>query len=182
MKIKQNTFIVTLLFLITLTLLSACSSIDVTTTYEPDADYNKLRSFMVVENQQEEIIYLPMDKDVFEKTLRDSFATELTSKGFNTTPNNPDFLVSYYVVVRELREQLRIDKYYIDQGYHPTLRTHIRAYPVGSLIVDIIDTSSKKSIWRGTAKSILGEHDNESDKIEKIRLAVHKLLASFPPK
>ena len=137
---------------------------------------------MLLKNQQKEILYLPMDSDMFEKSLEDSFTVELESKGFNKVSNNPDFLVSYYVVVRDINDQLRIDNYYSSFGYSSTNRVHMMSYPVGSLIVDILDISNKKSIWRGTAKSVMGEHKKESEKIGKIEMAIHKLLDSFPPK
>jgi Domain of unknown function (DUF4136) len=58
--------------------------------------------------------------------------------------------------------------------------TTVEHVPIGTLVVDIYDSSSKHLVWRGMA------HDQLSDKPEKntqkLQKAVDKLFDKFPPK
>jgi Domain of unknown function (DUF4136) len=52
--------------------------------------------------------------------------------------------------------------------------------PVGLLVVDLFDTSSKQLVWRGTSKNYLsGNSDKNADKLHQ---AVDKMFNKFPPK
>ena len=57
--------------------------------------------------------------------------------------------------------------------------TTVEKTPVGTLVLDIFDSTSKKLIWRGTASEVL------SDKPEKNEMKVEKALTEmfkhFPP-
>jgi hypothetical protein len=51
--------------------------------------------------------------------------------------------------------------------------------PVGSLTVDVFDSSSKKLIWRGTATDTLSEHPDKNEK--KLEHSVTDMFKKFPP-
>jgi|SRR5215469_3653070 len=52
-------------------------------------------------------------------------------------------------------------------------------YKVGTLVVDLFDTKTKKLLWRGAA---MGTLSNSSDKnIKKLNKAVQKMFHHFPP-
>ena len=52
-------------------------------------------------------------------------------------------------------------------------------YRVGTLVVDLLDTSTKTLIWRGSASDALS---NKSDKnIKNLNKGVAKLFSDFPP-
>ena len=52
--------------------------------------------------------------------------------------------------------------------------------PVGTLIVDIGDSSSKKYKWRGTATKTLSSDQGKNEKT--IEQEVKKMFEQFPPK
>ena len=52
-------------------------------------------------------------------------------------------------------------------------------YTVGTLVVDLFDTNTKKLIWRGSASDTLS---SKSDKnIKKLNMDVKKMFDRFPP-
>jgi len=56
----------------------------------------------------------------------------------------------------------------------------VDSYEVGTLVVDMFDTYSKKLIWRGSASDVLtGKPDKDEKRLEK---AVEKMFEHFPPK
>ena len=53
-------------------------------------------------------------------------------------------------------------------------------YRVGTLVVDLFDTKSKKMIWRGSASDTLS--DKSSKNIKNLNKGVEKMFKDFPPK
>jgi hypothetical protein len=58
--------------------------------------------------------------------------------------------------------------------------TTVDSIPVGTLVIDIYDSSSKQLIWRGEAHDQLsGKPEKNTQKLEK---AVDKMFDKFPPR
>jgi hypothetical protein len=50
---------------------------------------------------------------------------------------------------------------------------------MGTLVVDLFDTNTKKLIWRGSARDTLtGKPDKDEKRLEKV---VSKMFEHFPP-
>ena len=58
--------------------------------------------------------------------------------------------------------------------------TTVQNQPVGTLVVDMFDSHSKKLIWRGTATDALSDKPEKNEK--KLENAVSELFKKFPPK
>jgi hypothetical protein len=58
--------------------------------------------------------------------------------------------------------------------------TAVEDVPVGTLIVDMYDTSSKRLVWRGMARDTLSDKPEKNS--EKLQKAVDKMFAKFPPR
>jgi len=58
--------------------------------------------------------------------------------------------------------------------------TTVENVPVGTLVIDMYDTSNKQLIWRGLAHDQLSDKpDKDTKKLEK---AVNKMFDNFPPR
>jgi Domain of unknown function (DUF4136) len=57
--------------------------------------------------------------------------------------------------------------------------TTIERVPVGTLVLDIFDTESKKLIWRGKASEVLSEKPEKDEK--KLEKALADMFKHFPP-
>jgi hypothetical protein len=53
----------------------------------------------------------------------------------------------------------------------------VRQYKQGTLIIDLIDASTKELVWRGVGKSEITNEDRE----EQIKQVVSDILAKYPP-
>jgi len=51
---------------------------------------------------------------------------------------------------------------------------------VGTIVVDIFDTPSKKLIWRGQATDVLSDKPEKNEK--KLEKSVGEMFKHFPPK
>jgi hypothetical protein len=66
---------------------------------------------------------------------------------------------------------------------HSTLQeptTTVENYKIGTLVVDMFDTSSKNLIWRGSSSSALSGGPEKNDK--NMNNDVRKMFQHFPPK
>jgi len=122
---------------------------------------------------------------LFEGRIRDAVDRDLQSKGWQQVPSGGDATLTA-VTVR--KDQAEYNTFYNglgpgwgwrgwgEEGMATTTVEHV---PIGTLVVDIYDSSSKHLVWRGMA------HDQLSDKPEKntpkARKAVDKLFDKFPP-
>jgi hypothetical protein len=60
-----------------------------------------------------------------------------------------------------------------------TSTTTEQTYTVGTLVVDLFDTNTKKLIWRGSASDTLS--DKSDNNIKKLNSDVMKMFDHFPP-
>src|SRR5712675_2355190 len=58
--------------------------------------------------------------------------------------------------------------------------TTTETYKVGTLVVDLFDTKTKKLLWRGTSSDTLS--NNSEKNIKNLDKGVEKLFKQFPPK
>jgi hypothetical protein len=65
-------------------------------------------------------------------------------------------------------------------GFGPEASTTVENYRVGTLVLDMYDTQSKRLVWRGTATDTLSEKPESNEK--KLDKSVDELFEHFPPK
>jgi hypothetical protein len=159
--------------------LSSCSSIEVTNDYDSSVDFNALKSWSwhavaTVPNDPDSVVTLT------EARVRSAIESELTGRGYPEVPSGGSFLVAYHAMIRE-RIEAGADPY----GYgwrHGYMGPNVMTYEEGTLLIDFIDPKSKSMIWRGTASAVVDPADSTEKREKRIRDAVKKVLAKFPPK
>jgi hypothetical protein len=52
-------------------------------------------------------------------------------------------------------------------------------YKVGTLVVDLFDTKTKRLVWRGSSSDTISSNSNKN--IQNLNKGVEKLLKQFPP-
>ena len=60
-----------------------------------------------------------------------------------------------------------------------TSTTKEETYKVGTLVVDLFDTNTKKLIWRGSASDTLSDKSDKN--IKKLNSDVQRMFDHFPP-
>jgi hypothetical protein len=58
--------------------------------------------------------------------------------------------------------------------------TYVENYTVGTLVVDMFDSRTKRLIWRGSASDVVSGKPEKDEK--KLNEAVSKMFDHFPPK
>ncbi|MCE9666580.1 DUF4136 domain-containing protein [Myxococcus stipitatus] len=175
---------------------AACSTIDVKTNYDPGAvqqlDSFKTYAWLPPPTGGDKNVYNPIIGAEVQKATDQA----LQSRGYQkvSPESNPDFLVGWHGAINQKLEADTVNNYYgypYDPAWDPFFagpvgmtvpETYVREYEEGTLLLDIVDASSKKLVWRGRAKSELKENASPEDQQKRISKAVSKMLADFPPK
>jgi hypothetical protein len=179
--------------LMTLVLLSGCSSISVVSDYDNSIPFSSYKTYRWADdtNAKKSGNILAGNPLIF-KRIRNAIDRELAAKGYSPGNNGPvDFTVSVYASVRDrIYYNPPPMGFYYPRGYyhgrygyyHPYWwGPFATAYEEGTLVIDVIDQRKNEMAWRGIAKGILKSY-RDGDELQKdIDEAVTKTLAEFPP-
>jgi hypothetical protein len=165
------------LFLIAL-LLAGCSSI------ETKVDYDRATSFSSYKTFAFKDVRTP-DSPISTRRVRAAIDKTLASRGLAKADGTPDLWV---VLHTRTRRQTQVTTYNSGWGWGWRWRgpywntAHVEQIPIGTLMVDLIDTKAKELVWRGSASRVVDADETPKDRDEKVQEAVNKLFDGFPPK
>jgi len=119
------------------------------------------------------------------KRVETSIERTLVAKGLTKTDEKPDLWV---VLHTRLKNDRQITSYNAGWGWGwhgwggggiSTARVY--DVPVGTLIVDLVDTKAKELVWRGVASRDVGASETPQERAQITQEAVEKLFEGFPP-
>ncbi len=165
--------------------LSSCSSVQVLSDYDKEANFNDYKSYAFYKTGIDKVQISDLDK----KRILRAIEAEMSNRGF-TKSENPDLLVSIFT---KEKEQVDIynnywggygygwgwNPYYWGPGYGGGAYASTRTE--GSLYIDLIDAKSKELVWQGKGVGNLGNINNIEKKEERIREFVSEILMQYPP-
>jgi hypothetical protein len=173
--------------------LVGCSSIQVSSDYDPNVDFNQYKTFGWPGGDrppEDELAKNPL----IAKRLEFSIGRALEEKGFTMLEEGmPDIVI---ITHAGAQEKMQVTSYntgyyggyggyygygmYDPWGYGGS-RTDVSYYEEGTVLIDFIDTESKELVWRGIGTKIL-ETAPTPEKIQaNVDKMVDKMLASYPP-
>lgn len=171
-------------------ILTACTTLRVSTDYDPDTDFSDLRSYdwlpaAVIKTGNPEVTY----NSLIESRIRGSVDEILKARGYRSSTESPDFLLAYHVNIDKKESVTYINDLYgygPGWGYRggwvfPRTEVMVTEYKQGSLVLDIVRASTRQLIWRGVASDDVYADDTPMDKQRKIHKAVTEMLSRFPP-
>ena len=186
-----------LLGLIIVGILSACSTMKVTSDYDPFANFSGLRTFAWISDIQEKTGDPQIDEPILDTHIREAVEIQLELQGFEKrTVDPPNFLIGYHTAIDRKIEVRTINKVYSDfpglgwdnfdnrfniHGEENT-ETKVFEFDEGTLILDVVDPETKQLIWRGSAKAEIKYADNPEKRMERIKEAIRLILKNFPPR
>jgi hypothetical protein len=158
---------------------AACSSITTNADYNPATDFSKYKTWAWHETES-------VKDSIWRDRIKTAVTDELRTKGLTPSESNPDLWV---VAHTRLDEQTQINTYNSGWGYGwgwgygaGMTTSTVSQIPVGTLIVDLVDTNQKQLVWRGTATKTLSPDASPETKQKNLQEAVAKMFANFPPK
>lgn len=160
-----------MLFALLFTATIGCASFEVISDYRDDEDFSVLKTFAWLQaSKSENVMQINVER------VKNAVDTKLKEKGFRLTEDGPDFLIALYG-----GREHKIDVTTFWEGYMEGEEEQIRNYEEGLIILDFLDSKSKKKIWRGEARGEFSPEWSQEKQKKIINEAVDKLLKNFPP-
>jgi len=150
------------------------SAQDVKTDYDRNANFAQYKTYSWERIKTQD----PLMVD----RIKSAVNSALAAKGFMEVPSGGDLSV---MAMETTKNQQSLDTFY--NGFGGGWRwggfgdatTTTENYKVGTLVVDLFDTNSKKLLWRGSASDTLSTKSEKN--IDNLNNGVEKMFKKFPP-
>jgi hypothetical protein len=114
--------------------------------------------------------------------IKSAVDAALTAKGWTQVPSDGNISL---VAIEATKNQQTLNTFY--NGFGGGWRwggfgdatTTVDNYQVGTLVLDMFDTQTKKLVWRGSASDTLSDKTDKN--IKNLDKGVQKMLKQFPP-
>ncbi len=157
-----------------LILSNACSSINITTDYDTNTNFEQYKTFAFYRPGIDKATISDLDK----KRILKAITAELKNKGMQKS-ETPDVLISIFTKARE-KVNIYQNPWY-PSYYYPYHRQHVSKYTEGTLFIDLIDKEGKKLIWQGIGKGFLSKSSKPEKREANIQKFVQEILDEYPP-
>jgi hypothetical protein len=162
----------------------ACSPVKVITDQDKSADLTKYGTYSFFNLTDKGPGLSPLNRDRIINAIND----EMKKKGYVETAANPDIMVNATTIVNEKKQVTTTNFYNYGGLYRPyfwgptmgSMTYDVTELKEGSLVIDIVDASTKKLVWQSTGNREIDLPMKKADKI--IPESVQKILAGFPAK
>lgn len=170
----------TLLFLASIVLLAApvaAQAQDVKVDYDHGVDFTKYKTYSWVKGR-------PTANPHIHKLIVEEIDRQLLSRGLERVEANPDLNIAYYA---SLDENINIGAVeYMKNSDWKKWGDHNQVYGpkmgamlIARIVLDIIDASANRLVWRGRARDAYTPNQAKGGK--RANKAVAKLFTKFPP-
>ncbi len=155
----------------------ACSTVTVSTDFDPAAAFGQYKTFG----------FAPMKEfnDIVAGRVETAITQALEGRGLKKAAEKPDLVVE---VAAKISNQKQVTSTgwggYGWGGYRwggGTSTATVQEIPVGTLLVGLVDASTNKLVWRGSATKTIDEGSTGPQKQVALNDAMVKLFAGFPP-
>lgn len=161
---------------------------DVQYNFDPNADFSKYKTYRWEKHPQS----LDVD-DITAGQLAKGFDAALAAKGLTRQDSgNTDLVILFQIALGQEKQVTSYDTG--GYGYGPGWRggwygggmgmstSTTSTINIGTVVLDMYDTSSKQLVWRGKASKTLDAKAKPEKKQKNIDKAAVKMLKNYPPK
>jgi len=130
--------------------------------------------------------YNPLGNDLTNNRIELAIEKTFSARGYpyQSQPSEADLLVSYFV--------LGVDKQYLvnyNRGVRPCVQcpmsetsvSAVQKYQRGTLIIDLLDPQTQRSVWRGSLNKMIKADQSPTERNKSIRETTLAILAQYPP-
>lgn len=166
--------------------LNGCAT-NVSVDYDEKKHFPQLSQFAfkpAAETDQKDDLQL--NSPLVKKRIKAALKEQLMAKGFEFSPDKPDFLVVYHTRVKQeiashdSGVSLGFGSGHFGMIYRiPT--NEVYSYNRGTLTIDILSADNKELLWRGSNSRVLNRSETPEGTSRMINTLVHEILKEFPP-
>lgn len=146
---------------------------DVKTDYDHKVNFERYHTYSWANVQTQDPLWVDRIKDAVNR--------ELSAKGWMMVPSGGDASI---VAVGTTKEKQTLNTFYDTMpgwywdGFGDS-QTTTETYKVGTLVVDVFDSRTKKLLWRGSSSDALSGKPEQN--VKKMDKGVMKMFDHFPP-
>jgi len=149
--------------------------------YNPATDFSKYKTFRIKHGA-------PAPSTLTQAKIDKAITSELTAKGLATAGDNASLIVYTHVKIG-VEKALDVSSFgyggYFGWGgwggEFGGTSVNVVDVPTGTLMLDMVDSTSEQMVWRGIASGTLHSSSTAEKSEQRINKAVAKLLKKFPP-
>jgi len=160
------------LVLVSLVILTGCSTNATKYDYETKADFADLNTF--------DWFAVPQEAQLNEQVVnnvKDAVNRELAAKDMKKVSENPSFLIALHI-----SKQLKRNDWSLSDVRYGSYRTRLpQVYEEGTMVLDFVDPETKELLWRGSATAMVKSVLTPEEQKSRINKVVSKILDKFPP-
>jgi hypothetical protein len=172
--------------LLLLVFASCGPSLKVSSDYDKTANFGQYKTFSMYKEAKMDAI-----SELNARRITDAIRAEMVKKGFQETDANPDLLVNPVAILKDRTSVTSNTDFYgyggayrpyywgAGAGFSSNTSYNVQHYKDGSLIIDVIEASSKKLLWQGVGNRELDGPVKDAD--VRIPKGITAIMASFPP-
>jgi hypothetical protein len=169
-------------------LLAGCSSLDITSDYDRDADFASFKTYEIITKPEDAV--QNRANEIVARRLESSLDNQMQTMGFTKAAGQADLGVIWHGSTKE-QQSTTVDTYrYAGAGYGygyygwwgpgmGTTTVSHNSWEEGMLIVDLVDQENNKLVWRGVATAVLSDNSGTQEYLDKVVVA---LLSEYPGK
>ena len=169
-----------LLFLAAIILIAApiaARAQSVKVAYDHTADFTKFKTYAWIKGR-------PASNPQTHQFIVDEIDRQLQRKGLKKVEENADLNITYYASLDDnintsAVEYMKNTDWQKWGDHDPVYGPKMVAMPIARLVLDVVDASANKLIWRGRARDAYTP--NQGREKRRVNRELAKMLAKFPP-
>ncbi len=179
---------------LTLLILTGCSSsISVNYDYDTTTNFGAYKTFDWAPDpanatQAMDAAQATTRNGLLSNRIKASVNSELVTKGFTQSSDNPDLLTVFHLGVQDKIQVSDWGYGYSGRywggygGYYGGTGMDVYQYQEGRMIIDVVDAKTNELVWRGTGEGVVGSGQKSPEETQyKIDSVVNQIMANFPP-
>jgi len=159
--------------------LVGCSTVTVSTDYDPAANFNQYKTFTVMPLEQFKNNTITADR------IKAAITQALQARGLQPGPDTADLQINVLAKLSKETQMTSTGGGYGGWGYRGwgggMSTTTIQNIDVGTLVVDLVDAKTNKPVWRGMASKTIEQSQTGEQKQQALNDAMNKMFAKYPP-
>lgn len=167
--------------------LAACSTLSVTSDWDPAVDFSKFRTFYILENEE------PSVNQLVDQRIRGAIVADLMAKGWQQaeSQDKADLAFGYQVTTEGRTTYQTVHTGWGSYGFRSnrmhwsgsvgTSRTTQFNYTVGTLVIAAFGVENKELVWEASGSDTVNPSSSPEQSTQRINAAVQQILKGFPP-
>ncbi len=172
---------------------TACSSVRTQYDFDPSTDFSAWRTYAWYPSGSPPTGDPRLDNPLLHGRIEAAVNRTLGVRGYTQVQGGtPDFYVNYHLSTEERLDVRTMNRTYAGGPYRHRWRgagwggvgwteTVVDQYEVGTLVIDFIDASARRLVWRGSGTRRLSRNPQPDKLTQRVNEAVDEILAQFPP-